>query len=100
MNKVKSGERVIYFDPNNVNIKGDAGDNLSAIFSGIEMIKDPSDFSIAVDLEVVNKVRGVVKNTKSNESYGLISSKPMTNFLQGTKLGGDNTLTNFFADIT
>jgi len=91
--------RVLYFDPNNVTVNSDTGDNLTAIFNGLEIMKDPENYAIAVDLEVINKDRdsvtiGSVKvdNTSANAS--------VSNFLGGSNIGDSKVLTSFFDDIT
>lgn len=91
--------RVLYFDPNNVTVNSDTGDNLTAIFNGLEIMKDPENYAIAVDLEVINKDRdsvtiGSVKvdNTSANAS--------VSNFLGGSNIGNSKVLTSFFDDIT
>lgn len=102
MNKEELGKsvgRVLYFDPNNVKIKSNTGDNLSAIFKGVEIMKDPEDYSIAVDLEVINNSRNNVTTNDNKMVYNLITPKEKSNFLKGSKLGKQNVLTDFFTDI-
>lgn len=91
--------RVLYFDPNNVNFNG-SGDNLSSIFSGDEKINIPEDYTIAVDLEVISKSRNNVTSNDGKMVYSLTKSQPISNFLQGSKMGGENVLSTYFTDIT
>lgn len=93
---IESG-KLLYFDPNNVTVRG-VGENLTAIFNGLELIKDPEDYSIAVDLEVVNKSRNNV-TTNDAKVFSLTNSKNPTNFLQGKNIGDTNVLSTFFSDI-
>src|ERR1035441_9911117 len=95
----EEASKILYFDPNNISFSKDAGNNLNAIFKGPTIMKDPEDYSIAVDLEVVMKDRDNVviidalKATNSGESS-------IHNLLEGKNLAGTNVLTTYFTDIT
>lgn len=92
---------VIYFDPNNVKVANNTGDNLNVIFSGMDLMKDPEDLSIAIDLEVVQKSRNnVTLNDGENIKFSMVGSNGENSFLQGKKIGETNVLTSFFTDIT
>ena len=92
--------KILYFDPNNVTIKGDVGDNLSAIFNGAGLFKDPEDYCISVDLEVTNKSRNNITTNDQKMTYSMSKSNGMSSFLQGKTIGEQNTLTTFFDNIT
>lgn len=91
---------IIYFDPNNVNIENNTGDNINLIFNGIELTKNQEDMSIAVDLEVVSKSRNNITTNDGNVKLSMISGTNRTNFLEGSKIGNTNVLTSFFSDIS
>ena len=92
--------KILYFDPNNVTIKGDVGDNLSAIFNGVGLFKDPEDYCISVDLEVTNKSRNNITTNDQKMTYSMSKSNGMSSFFQGKTIGEQNTLTTFFDNIT
>lgn len=89
--------KLLYFDPNNVTINS-KGENLSAIFNGLELVKDVEDYSIAIDLEVVNKSRNNV-TINDVQTLSLVNANKPSNFLQGKNIGDTNVLTSFFSDI-
>lgn len=91
--------KVLYFDPNNVTIKGGSGNNLNDILDGLQLTKDLEDFSIAVDLEVENKTRSVIKSNDNKQTIVNINPNPTTNFLKGSNLGDKNVLSTYFTDI-
>lgn len=99
MDKGKQIGKLLYFDPNNVTIRND-GDNISTIFNGLELIQTPEDYSIAVDLEVINKSRNNVVLNDQKMTFGMTDTKGTTNFLQGKNIENTNVLSTFFTDIT
>jgi len=91
--------KILYFDPNSINFSKNPGDNLSAIFKGIDIMKDPEEYSIAVDLEVEIKDRNNVIIGQKTIATNNGKSKT-SNFLEGKNIGGTNVLTTYFTDIT
>jgi hypothetical protein len=96
----KETGKILFFDPNNVTIKGDPGDNLTAIFNGLEIFKDPEDYSIAVDLEVTTKSRNNVTTNDQKMTYSMEKTSGVSSFFQGKTMGNENTLSTFFTDTT
>lgn len=94
----EKNSKVLYFDPNNT-FNNQSDNNITAIFNGVDLFKDPEDYSIAVDLEVEtinsesNKVTDKLIATTNKDSK-------ITNFFEGKKIGETNVLTSYFTDIT
>lgn len=102
----KSGKelgKILYFDPN-VTINNESGNVLNDIFKGIDLMKDPEDFSIAIDLEITTKSRDNITTTdgSTTTTYNFHSQNKIksSNFTKGSEIGKGDTLTTFFTDIT
>ena len=87
-------DKVLYYDPNSF-----TSQNNEVSFNP-DLMKNPEDLSIAVDLHVILKERGKINGGNGKTfTYGLIGANTPVNFLQGSALGGANVLTDFFANI-
>ena len=95
---IKKG-KILFFDPNNTTHGIGNNNILASIFGGNELMKDPEDLSVSVDLEVINKSRRYIIDGGNNATISSVASGKKSNFLGGMKLGNTNVLSTYFTDI-
>ena len=92
---------ILYFDPNDITSETSFWGN-GSVGDSNNLMQEPEDLSIMVDLLVRIKDRDTSVTTKedNNLSYNIIGKKTQVNFIGGTEIGDSKVLTDFFTNIT
>lgn len=101
--KVLNKGKVLYVDPNNSRNINIGGSTIDSIFNGEELMKEPEDLTVAVDLEVITKSRRNIThgdNEMNNITVAtMVDARKKVNFLGGQEIGDSKVLTTYFTDI-